>query len=230
MNLKRILKQTFFYDFYSSVRTKYANRWDEKSKKELKKNGSNILCEIEDILNSCEINHFFDFGTLLGIVRENGIIPGDGDIDVGVFIDSEDDKKRIEKLVNNKNVVKVRQFVIDKYGIAEESYFYKNKVRFDLHYYYGKGTERFCFLFYRLPENTYSNTTEFDSVKVKLHGLTVAPFNFDSKQISLPKNPEDIIVQKYGVNWRTPDSGWPYWEGPCSEKIAEKGNVSLFLR
>lgn len=230
MSLKSILKKTKLYEYYSCFRRYYATRWDRKSVKELKKNGSKVLVELEEILCSNGIRHFFDFGTLLGIVRDNGIISGDGDIDIGVIIDSTEDKKKIESLLNNKNIEKVRQFDIENYGVAEESYFYKKKVRFDLHYYYGYEDERFCFLFYKLPGREYSSPKTFDSVKVQVHNLTISEYEFNSKKISLPKNPKNIIVQKYGVNWRIPDRGWPYWEGPCSEKIPEKGCAVLFKR
>ena len=106
MDLKTKLKGSVFYTIYFSIRKKWANRWDVRSKNTLKKDGSAILCELEDILNSYGISHFFDFGTLLGIVRENGIIPGDGDIDIGVIINSNDDKKKIEQLENNKTIRK----------------------------------------------------------------------------------------------------------------------------
>jgi len=230
MGLKSVLKRTLLYSAYSNIRKYFSDRWDRRSRKELNKNGSKIIVELDEILSKSNIKHFFDFGTMLGIVRDNGIIHNDADIDIGVIIDSDEDKTKIISLLNNKDIMKVRQFNIGDYGVAEESYFYKNRVRFDIHYYYGINDERYCFLFYRLPEISYSSNTEFNAVKVSLTGLAVEPYLFNNKHIFLPKDPESIISQKYGPNWRIPDSGWPYWEGPCSKKISEKGFLVLFLR
>lgn len=45
----------------------------------------NVLKEIKDIFNSHDIPIWAEYGTLLGIVRNKGIIPGDEDIDLGTF-------------------------------------------------------------------------------------------------------------------------------------------------
>jgi len=58
-----------------------------------------ILKEIKYIFNSHNIPIWLEYGTLLGIIREKGIIPGDSDIDLGTFESymTEDLKKVLSK-------------------------------------------------------------------------------------------------------------------------------------
>ena len=48
-------------------------------------NKDEILFEVCDILKINSINYWICHGTLLGIVRENRILPWDNDIDIGVW-------------------------------------------------------------------------------------------------------------------------------------------------
>lgn len=46
----------------------------------------NELKELIDILDSNNINYFMISGSLLGLLRNNKIIPYDNDIDIGIMI------------------------------------------------------------------------------------------------------------------------------------------------
>lgn len=227
MQIKKILRKTFLYSIYHHIRV--STSFDSRSKKNLSKKGILYLDKLEKLLVANDIEHFFDFGTLLGLVREKGIIKGDGDIDIGVIINDKSDIDKISKLVKDRNIKKVRQFEIAEYGIAEQSYSYKNQIRFDLHYYYKEQDNRFCFLFYCLPEKTYQPNT-FDVVKVKLNEFKIKSTKINDMCLSLPEDPESIVIKKYGKNWRIPDSSWPYWEGPCSEKTDFIGKTTIYIK
>jgi lipopolysaccharide cholinephosphotransferase len=43
-----------------------------------------MLREVTEILEKNGVQYFLDFGTLLGIVRENRLLPWDDDIDLGI--------------------------------------------------------------------------------------------------------------------------------------------------
>ena len=50
-------------------------------------NGLKILSDISDLLEFEKIQYWLDGGTLLGVVRDNKLIDGDIDIDIGVLIE-----------------------------------------------------------------------------------------------------------------------------------------------
>lgn len=93
-----------------------------------------LLFYITDIFDKHNITYFIYYGTLLGSIRHNGIIPWDTDIDI--FIDN----KSKEKLENLKNVI--HKDTHYKLSISKDlktpsrvSYSSKNKQHIDIYNY-----------------------------------------------------------------------------------------------
>ena len=62
-----------------------------------------VLTTVTSELNEAEIDYFLDFGTLLGAYREDRIIPGDYDIDIGCF---RRDRARVRRLLRSPKIRK----------------------------------------------------------------------------------------------------------------------------
>tara|TARA_Y100000385_G_scaffold287880_1_gene353138 strand:+ start:588 stop:1172 length:585 start_codon:yes stop_codon:yes gene_type:complete len=90
------------------------------------------------LFNKYNIDYWIDFGTLLGIIRENDIIWGDNDIDIVILDTSENHKKMklvkkdIKKLGYNVTKEIWSAYRIRTYGLFADIYInkfdYKNKI------------------------------------------------------------------------------------------------------
>ena len=63
-----------------------------------------VLKEISQLLVDNNINFWVCHGTLLGIIRENRLLPWDRDIDLAVW-DHETDKDVIAKIFENEGII-----------------------------------------------------------------------------------------------------------------------------
>jgi hypothetical protein len=50
------------------------------------------------VFTASHIHHFCCFGTLLGLIRDNGPIEGDSDVDLGIFYEDMDEKKIVKSM------------------------------------------------------------------------------------------------------------------------------------
>ncbi len=71
------------------------------------------LCYINDILEEKKIKHWIVYGTLLGSVRQKGIIKYDYDFDLGVFYED------CQKILNLNEIIKVDSYLLEKgFGVV----------------------------------------------------------------------------------------------------------------
>ena len=145
----------------------------------------------------------------------------DLDIDLGCFVDSEEEKKEISDLLEKNGCALKYQYTADGLGIVEESYMC-NKVKFDVNYYVNEDSSSICYLLYDDPQN-YS--PDFMSVvKLSCDKIEeIVPYKWNGMVVNVPKNPEQYLAQRYGENWRIPDKNYVYWKGPSTTPISEKG-------
>ena len=84
-------------------------------------------------------------------------------------------------------------------------------------------------LFYSKPGHVYENTWTRHVVQMTytpIKGIKYQEFN--GQMIALPENPELLMEEKYGPSWRTPDTGWIYWESPAAIKLDEIGGFKTY--
>jgi len=67
-----------------------------------------LLDTVTDALKDYKIAHHIDCGTLLGCIRENGLLPNDTDVDVTIHLDDWDALKRID--FSKFGLVKTREY------------------------------------------------------------------------------------------------------------------------
>ncbi len=197
-----------------------------KKRDAIQKNGITIIALVHRLLKEIGIDSFADFGTMLGIIREGKLLAHDIDIDMGVIVKDKIDLDRIRLHLEKFGFRIWRQYF---YGdmIVEESYHFCN-IKIDLNYYKISDTDSKTWLFYREPdveyndnlrnivEMTYSPIKEFTTVELA------------GEEICIPANAEQLLVEKYGPTWRTPDKGWIYWQSPAAQKIPEMGYYITF--
>ncbi|MCR5502326.1 MAG: hypothetical protein K6F53_04915 [Lachnospiraceae bacterium] len=204
-----------------------------KIKKEAKRvltqmNGLKYLAQVNEKLGELDLISFADFGTLLGIVRENGLLKNDLDVDVGVLALSDEVFAKVEQTLSGMGFHKHKEITIR--GAIKKQAYRKHHVTVDIEYYFPDADSAlmYCYLFYIPPDSTDYDHRKCvikkcprvtETEKVSIHRQTVL----------IPRNPEKILEYKYGTNWKIPDKGWVYWEGPNTyptDEIGDKQQLS----
>lgn len=145
------------------------------------------------LLTENRITHWLNFGTLLGAVRDQDIIPWDEDVDVGIW---EEDVSRVLKLekriLSGGYCVKVNRMP-NTQRVCSIAIFYShvNSLHLCLNTWTTQDDEA-CGIEWsgmRLPLDSFREMTT-----AVLHG----------KEYPVPGNPEIGLANFYGTDWRTP--------------------------
>lgn len=187
----------------------------------IQKNGYAVLEETLDMLNDIEnVKAFADFGTLLGLVREKGLLKHDLDIDTAVL--GRPNLYRYVTMLMERNGYELWREYIYNGKVVEQSYHYKD-TKVDINYYEYRGKGVNTWLFYRDPDKKYKNNNR-NIVRMDYSLIDeIKTIKIKGKDIAIPANAEQILEEKYGKNWRTPDKGWIYWQSPAATKLEEDG-------
>ncbi|MDP6837022.1 MAG: LicD family protein [Candidatus Marinimicrobia bacterium] len=172
-----------------------------------------MLEKVTSIFESYEIKYCLTAGTLLGIVRENRLLPWDTDLDLRIFRNDvnklpqamwkirlagylartrrqeikdsplHEGEKRIVKIFNKAGFLKKGEIVMDCF-IA---------VRHGDQYIWSCGGPKF-YTKKAVPSHFYDNTQSI---------------TFQGKSYTAPAEVEDYLTFRYG-DWRTPVKQWDY--------------------
>ncbi len=179
--------------------------YKEKKKRQLfRKYGRQTLRDFVKCGEDSGINVYCVFGTLLGVVRDGGIIPHDFDLDMAI------EKKEKLSIFNEALVksgfTKIRQFElhdeivlqswrkynvdVDLYSISKDSkgYYFNTIWRLPYRRYETGVYEEYNVLKTRVPEIK-------DFIKKKIYNFTV----------QIPSNYEEVLMTLYGKGWKVPD-------------------------
>ena len=216
--MKRIKK--FLKDFpltktlYHKIASKRYQRRLRKKAIAMKKNGKETIALIQNALQG-RCFFFFDMGTLLGIVREGNLIGHDLDIDVAVYVESDEQIAEIRRVLGEHHCTVKFSYAVPELGAVEDS-FEVNGIKFDINYYTRETDADVCYLMYRDPQRSYTGT-EMNVVKLVCDPIReTVPCSFFGTMINIPANAEHYLAQRYGENWRVPDKKWVYWKGPST--------------
>ncbi len=191
----------------------------------LQRNGMNVLDRAHRCLREHDIACFVDYGTLLGLVREGHLLPHDLDLDMGVLVGSASENIRAltrRALLAAGFQIRRELYLNDR--VVEETYSLK-KINMDIFYYEVEQTQTKTWLFYGVKGKVY-RPGRADVVEL-IHQTPGTPVerSIDGLTVCLPADSDQWLVEKYGENWRIPDTGWVYWKGPCASPISQQGIV-----
>lgn len=153
-----------------------------------------ILVVTRDLFNAIGLSFYLAFGTLLGAVREHGLIPKDEDVDI--FIDDE------QTLYNNLPYLYEHGYKVCR---ISKGLFYSFKVggAFYIDVYILRpfrfsiwGINCLCLSGAANPKRFFKEYQD-----IELFGET----------FQCPKDPEKILAYWYGDNWRTPVRGHKFY-------------------
>lgn len=171
----------------------------------LQTSGMTIYGAIHRILSEAGISYFADHGTLLGLIRENGVIPHDTDMDFSIPPD--------ESLTRVYRALSCAGFRLG-HGfsccgkIAEITFAYKGlTVDFFQCHNIGEKLGHYVFVTrYDHKTGAFLGTMAHERIRPALAGLETREFGTEIKAtVSIPSNAVEYLTASYG-NWRVPDS------------------------
>lgn len=161
------------------------------------------LIDIVDILNKENIDDWFiGYGTLLGIVRENNCIDNDDDIDIVLHVKHKDKLIELAKKYNYSIMLDTPYFV---------KLYKQNKPVID-------------FYICTIDEKGRYNDSWENVLWTDPNPTTIKTWN--NVSLKLPKDPERILLLRYGEDWKTPKTGY---KGISLHADRKKNNIMQHL-
>ena len=148
-----------------------------------------MAIDIIDTFNICDIDYWVDFGTLLGIIREEDIILGDLDVDICVVESPElHEKMKMAKSILEKKGYKVNKEIWDAYRVRKYRYPYAD-------IYINKRNRK---------ENIY-NGVEGEKSDISIDYIEPKSIvKWKNVDVKCPSKINETLVYRYGSDWRTP--------------------------
>ena len=173
-------------------------------------NGIRVLQEFDKALAGANIPYSVYAGTLLGAIRENGILKHDFDIDTAVF--AEQDYNKVRRALENSGFTLLRYFEVDNSKSGREETYCKDGVDIDIFYIYRdeNGITYNCdFHPIQGTRDLYDSMRKHGRVGVRKCELPVsqcvvrAPF--EDIYVNVLVNADEWLKARYGVNYMVPD-------------------------
>ncbi len=173
-----------------------------------------MLKRVTDLFDKYGIRYTLASGTLLGIIRENRLLPWDNDIDLHVFNEDIDKFMRIRWRIwlagftakvryqhksdppleiNAVRLIKIynRQYFLFKGPVLIDCFV---TTKHDGYYKYSCGGKR-RYTVKAIPEKYYNE---------------LGTHEFNNSTYSIPDFPKEYLEMKYGPDWQIPKTKWNY--------------------
>jgi len=203
--LRRIRDIPFIYAIYVRTLGIPVMEYKRRSKiKSFQKNGKRIAAEYMGIADKNNIKVMCVFGTLLGVVRDNGFIPFDFDFDTAIM-DTEKRKDFVHALYDNGFSIN-RQFLVENKLVLQT--WQKDGVIIDMFIPQYDDQGMYFNTMWRFPNKqyhlgTYEEHEVWEHRYPKVDKLKVKHiYNFN---VLIPENEVEVVEGVFGKGWRTPD-------------------------
>lgn len=203
--------------------------WHQKMllRHRLRKFGLEILTKIEESFRGLPIGYFANFGTLLGIVRENDFIRYDDDIDIGILPGFHNFPRMIDALLANGFIFK-RGFEYDG-KITELAFWYKGIA---VDFFFNESCEENDDRAGKMWYQEYSTGGYIPGLDDRVAALkcrriyfpavsALKKVAFKGLMVNIPENTEEYLTAVYGDNWRTPIKGWTTADSKLDMEVIE---------
>ncbi len=205
----------------------------------LKKNRDDAIKVLKIVigtLNKYKIEYYLDFGTLIGAVREKGLIPWDCDVDISLV--NEEDYKKIPQVLKeiqdkyrlrtylvsfedskNKLIKRGKNIYQDKVGFTDNSNYQIAKVRTNKFWIFGRGhTCLDIFFKYKFKNRSYwlADGVE-NSVPLEYMSDELIDVDFCGLKCKIFKNYDKYLTYVYG-DWKIPNESWTEKDSNTNER------------
>lgn len=180
----------------------------------LQQHWGEIHNKIYERLSKAGLRYCADFGTLIGLLRENGPIKHDEDIDY--IVPPGESLAAIIKTLRSNEFTLLHGFTVN--GELQEVNFRYKGIGIDFFRCHMIGEKLGHYVFIPTSDNKSCriiNTTAHERIRPNLTGITVSNFGSDSSvTVPIPTNADEMLTASYG-NWRIPDKKTDF----CSKEI-----------
>lgn len=187
-----------------------------------------LLKIVVDTLDKHDIEYYLDFGTLIGAVREKGLIPWDDDIDISLLY--EKDYSKIPLVLDEiKMNYKFRTYLLtfestkekrkkrgqtiyqEKVSFTDDRNFQIAKVRSNKFWIFGRGNTCIDIFFkYKFEDNScWLAYGQENSVPLEFMSDKTVEIDFCGIKVKILKEYDKYLTYKYG-DWRTPKENWTH--------------------
>ena len=181
----------------------------------LRSSGLLLLQKLFDESMQTNVWLFAAFGTLLGIIREGGIISHDYDLDTAFIYRGQSDWNKIDEIFNKAGFHFLKEFSYQ--GITTERTYTLNGISIDVFAFIPYQSNQFrAYLYYRDKTRSYANH-EFSVAYVDFPdpGQLIRRTVQDDIVLIVPSEYETLLQVTYGSAWAVPDPGYnhfDYWK------------------
>ena len=191
-----------------------ARRQSSLSRKYLHDNGMKVHGLIYETLTQNGVSYFADHGTLLGLIRDNGVIAHDKDMDFSIPPD--ESFARVYAALSKKGFSILHGFMLND-ALEEMTLCYQGlSIDFFRCHRIGNDLGHYVFINDYAPKTgTLLRTWAHERKRPPLAGLETREFGANCPvKVSIPQNAVEYLTASYG-NWQVPDSKTDF----CSDKI-----------
>lgn len=165
------------------------------------------MCEVKQVLDEYNVKYCLSHGTVLGLIRDNHIIPWDDDIDIALFIEDKDKIEKVHEELRNLG------FFVPREGDPEKPVngFGKN---YNMPYYdlvAIKRGEKIEGWFFEQHENYYVYDPKRSGLAIPRKFMdTFSTYNWNGVEFNIPDYTEEYLVWMYDANWKIPNKNKKY--------------------
>ena len=167
-----------------------------------------MLDNIAKIFHSCNIEYWIEGGTLLGIRRENRLLPWDNDIDFSVK------STQIEKLDSFIDALKKSGYRVKTRHFDRTNDFFKagtlRMIKIREKRFFGLLKGKVCadiFIKYPIEDKHYWEIANKTKFVPSTYYENLKPITFKGFEFSSPELTDEYLTYRYG-NWQTPVKDW----------------------
>jgi len=227
VRLKNVVRDALFSSgLYRPVKRAIKRLKTPRNRQKAIRYAPEILERVRSVFEERAAQYWLDYGTLLGYERHRGILPGDDDMDFGLYIR---DGHSVSEHMAQRGMELIKQVLVEGRP-ALEQYRYRG-FRFDL-FYYRKCADGYVTYIW-LPEHyEMPQPYAYEQGLATLSEIRFAPFRtrpilFYDVPFCVPEDIGSYLTQHYGADYRVPREDFGY-DDELNRRIIQREHKVIF--